>query len=58
MKITIYWDLPIFTIEETSTLKKGAVCSPKGQEMSARLLGVTSQKMIIFNREFPPFKEK
>jgi hypothetical protein len=53
MKITIYWDIAIFTVEESSTLKKDAAGSPKGQEISTKLLDVTPQKIIIFNREYP-----
>lgn len=52
MKITIYWDMSIFTVEESSTLKKDAAGSPKGQKISTKLLDVTLQKMIIFNREY------
>jgi hypothetical protein len=52
MKITIYWDMSIFTVEETSTLKNDAADSPKGQEISTKLLDVTPQKMTVFNREY------
>jgi hypothetical protein len=58
MKITIYWDMSIFTVEVSSTLKKDAAGSPKGQEISTKLLYVTPQKMIIFNREYPLLKKK
>lgn len=53
MKINIHWDMSIFTVEESSTLKKDAAGSPKGQEISTKLPDVTPQKMIIFNREYP-----
>jgi hypothetical protein len=52
MKITIHWDMAIFTVEETSTLKNDAAGSPKGQEVSTKLLDVTPQKTTIFNREY------
>jgi len=44
--------MSIFTIEESSTLKKDGAGSPKGQKISTKLLDVIPQKMIIFNREY------
>jgi len=38
MKITIYWDMSIFTVEESSTLKQDAAGSPKCQEISTNLM--------------------
>jgi hypothetical protein len=53
MKITIYWDMATFTVEESSTLKMNAAGSLRGQEISTKLLDVTPQKIIIFNKEYP-----
>jgi hypothetical protein len=56
MKIIIFWDMPIFRVEDSSVLKKEAAGSLKYQEIATRLVGVTPQKMVIFNRKLPPFK--
>jgi len=58
MKIAIYRDMSTFTVEESSTLKKDGASSPKGHEISTKVLHVTPQKMIIFYWKYPLFIRK
>jgi hypothetical protein len=48
MKVTVFWDVtPCSQVEGQSF--RGICCPQKGQKLSTKLYGITSQKAILFD---------